>query len=113
MTITFSSWVGNDKGMKALYKKFQAEHPNITVEFQEVPAEESEKKLTTQVAGGNPPDAAYVDASNVGVFGPRKALVNLEDYISRSDIVDPDDYVEAFKIQTTVDGRHVRAAVRR
>src|SRR5918997_4771188 len=104
VTITFSSWVGNDKGMKALYKKFQAEHPNITIEFQEVPAEESEKKLTTQIAGGNPPDAAYVDASNVGVFGPRKALVNLESYMSRSDIVDPNDYVEAFKTQATVDG---------
>jgi multiple sugar transport system substrate-binding protein len=104
VTITFSSWVGNDRGMKALYKKFQAEHPNITVEFQDVPAEESEKKLTTQVAGGNPPDAAYVDASNVGVFGPRKALVNLESYISRSDIVKSDDYVEAFKTQAMVDG---------
>ena len=104
VTITFSSWVGNERGMKALYKKFKAEHPNITIEFQDVPAEESEKKLTTQIAGGNPPDAAYVDASNVGVFGPRKALVNLESYISRSDVVDPNDYVEAFKTQATVDG---------
>ena len=31
VTITFSSWVGNEKGMKALYKKFQAEHPNIKI----------------------------------------------------------------------------------
>ena len=71
-----------------LHRSSRHEHPNITVEFQEVPAEESEKKLTTQIAGGNPPDAAYVDASNVAVFGPRKALVNLENYISRSDIVE-------------------------
>ena len=104
VTITFSSWVGNDQGMQKLYEKFKTEHPNITVEFQDVPAEESEKKLTTQVAGGNPPDAAYVDASNVAVFGPRKALVNLESYISRSDIVKSDDYVEAFKAMTLVDG---------
>jgi multiple sugar transport system substrate-binding protein len=104
VSITFSSWVGNDKGMKTLYSKFKAEHPNITVEFQDVPAEESEKKLTTQVAGGNPPDAAYVDASLVANFAPRKALVNLENYISRSDIVSSEDYVEAFKAQTLVDG---------
>jgi multiple sugar transport system substrate-binding protein len=104
VTITFSSWVGNERGMKNLYEKFKAEHPNITVEFQDVPAEESEKKLTTQVAGGNPPDAAFVDASNVGVFGPRKALVNLESYISRSDVVKSDDYVDAFKAMTLVDG---------
>ena len=31
VSITFSSWVGNDKGMKTLYSKFKAEHPNITV----------------------------------------------------------------------------------
>lgn len=105
VSITFSSWVGNDKGMKALYSKFKAEHPNITVEFQDVPAEESEKKLTTQVAGGNPPDAAYVDASVVANFAPRKAVVNLESYISRSEIVKSEDYVEAFKAQTQVDGQ--------
>ena len=104
VTITFSSWVGGDKGMKTLYDKFKAEHPNITVEFQNVPAEESEKKLTTQVAGGNPPDAAFVDASNVSTFAPRKALVNLDSYISRSEIVKADDYVEAFKAQAVVDG---------
>ena len=105
VTISFSSWVGTTKGMKKLYSKFQTEHPNITVEFQEVPAEESEKKLTTQVAGGNPPDAAFVDASNVSVFGPRKALVNLESYIGRSDVVEPDDFVEAFRTQSSVEGQ--------
>lgn len=102
--ITFSSWVGNDKGMKTLYSKFKTRHPNITVEFQDVPAEESEKKLTTQIAGGNPPDAAYVDASVIANFAPRKALVNLESYTARSEIVKSADYVEAFKAQTLVDG---------
>ncbi|WP_375433517.1 ABC transporter substrate-binding protein [uncultured Friedmanniella sp.] len=104
VTITFSSWVGNTKGMKKLYAQFKTEHPNITVEFQDVPAEESEKKLTTQVAGGNPPDAAYVDASNVATFAPRKALVNLESYMARSDGTKPADFVDAFRAQTTVDG---------
>ncbi|HZA73071.1 MAG TPA: sugar ABC transporter substrate-binding protein [Propionibacteriaceae bacterium] len=104
VTITFSSWVGDQRGMQRLYQKFKAEHPNITVEFQNVPAEESEKKLTTQIAGGNPPDAAYVDAGTVGNFATRKALVNLDSYISRSDIVKSEDYVEAFKAFTLVNG---------
>ena len=105
VTITFSSWVSNTKGMKKLYAKFQQEHPNIKVEFQDVPAEESEKKLTTQVAGGNPPDAAYVDASNIATFAPRKALVDLESYMARSDTTKPTDFVDAFKAQATVDGK--------
>ena len=104
VTISFSSWVGNDRGMKTLYKKFQAEHPNITIEFQDVPAEESEKKLTTQIAGGNPPDTAYVDAGTVANFASRKALVNLDNYISRSETVKTEDYVEAFKAFTLVNG---------
>src|SRR3954447_11660702 len=105
VTITFSSWVGNTKGMKKLYSKFKTEHPNITIQFQDVPAEESEKKLTTQIAGGNPPDAAYVDASVVANFAPRKALVDLDSYISRSEFVKADDYVPAFKAFSVVEGK--------
>lgn len=104
VTISFSSWVGQTDGMKKLYVKFRAEHPNITVQFQNVPAEEAEQKLTTQIAGGNPPDTAYVDASTVSTFASRNALTNLDGYISRSDTVDAGDYVPAFKAFTEVDG---------
>lgn len=104
VTITFSSWVGQEKGMKALYQKFHAAHPNITVQFQDVPAEEIEQKLTTQIAGGNPPDAAYVDAGTVATFASRDALTNLDPYIARSTTVDPNDYAPAFKAFTQVDG---------
>jgi multiple sugar transport system substrate-binding protein len=104
VTITFSSWVGNQKGMKRLYAKFHQQHPNITIQFQDVPAEEAEKKLTTQIAGGNPPDAAYVDAGTVATFASRKALVNLDGYIKRSKTVKADDFVPAFKSFTLVNG---------
>ncbi|HEY8454630.1 MAG TPA: sugar ABC transporter substrate-binding protein [Actinopolymorphaceae bacterium] len=97
VTITFSSWVGNEAGMKRLYAKFRKKHPNITVEFQNVPAEQSQQKLTTQLAGGNPPDTAYVDAGTVGAFASRNALLNLDNYLERSELIDPDEYVEAFK----------------
>jgi multiple sugar transport system substrate-binding protein len=101
VTITFSSWVGNEPTMQKMAKEFQKQHPNITVKFQNVPAEQSGQKLTAQIAGGNPPDTAFVDASTVAGFAARNALVNLNNYISRSDVVDPDDYVDAFKTFTT------------
>jgi multiple sugar transport system substrate-binding protein len=100
VTITFASWIGNEPTVKALAKKFHTEHPNITVKFQNVPAEEASQKLTAQIAGGNPPDAAYVDAGTVAAFASRKSLVNLDGYIGRSEVVDPKDYVEAFKTST-------------
>lgn len=104
VTITFASWVGDQDGMKRLYAKFRKEHPNITVKFQNVPAEELETKLTAQIAGGNPPDAAYMDAGGVATFASRKALVNLDGYIAGSKIVHADDYVPAFKEFTTSNG---------
>jgi multiple sugar transport system substrate-binding protein len=102
--ISFASWVGNQKEMKDLAAKFHTEHPNITVKLQNVPAEEAPQKLTAQIAGGNPPDVAWMDAVNVNDFASRGALVNLEDYMARSDVVKEDDYVDAFKVSTVYQG---------
>lgn len=99
--VVFSSWVGNEPTMKRLAKEFHAEHPNITIKFENVPAEQAGQKLTTQIAGGNAPDVAYINASDTSDYASRDALVNLDSYISRSDIVNPDDYVEAFKTFVT------------
>jgi multiple sugar transport system substrate-binding protein len=96
-TITFASWVGKEPGMKDLYKKFQAAHPNITVKFVNIPSEGASQKLTTQIAGGNPPDAAYLDAGTTADFASRGALVKLDDYVKRTPEQKPDDYVKAFK----------------
>src|SRR3954449_12493942 len=103
VTITFASWIGNEPAIKTLAQKFHAAHPNIMVKFQNVPAEEASQKLTAQIAGGNPPDAAYVDASTVAAFASRKTLTNLDGYISRSDVIDANDYVPSFKVSTVFD----------
>jgi multiple sugar transport system substrate-binding protein len=104
VTVTFSSWVGSDPTMKKMAADFHKLHPNITIQFQNVSADNASQKLTTQLAGGNPPDVAYIDASNTSDFASRQALVNLDDYISRSSIVKPDDYVDAFKTFVTYNG---------
>src|SRR3954452_9475631 len=104
VTITFSSWVGSDPTMKKMAADFHKLHPNITIKFQNVNADNASQKLTTQIAGGNPPDVAFVDASATSDFASRQALVNLDDYISRSDVVKPDDYGDAFKTFVTYNG---------
>jgi multiple sugar transport system substrate-binding protein len=98
--ITFASWIGNEPNIKKLKTKFEREHPNITVKFQNVPFEQIGQKLTTQIAGGNPPDTAYIDAGTTADFASRGALVNLDSYIERSESVDPEDFVEAFAVST-------------
>jgi len=101
VTITFSSWVGDSPQMKKLAAEFHKQHPNITVKFQNVPADSATQKLTTQVAGGNPPDTAFLDSSAVQDLAARRALVNLDGYIAGSQAVKLDDYVAGFK-QTAV-----------
>src|ERR1700704_971509 len=83
VTITFSSWVGSDPTMKQMAADFHKLHPNITIQFQNVSADNATEKLTTQIAGGDPPDVAYIDASGTSDFASRDALVNLDGYISR------------------------------
>jgi multiple sugar transport system substrate-binding protein len=105
VTITFASWVGNEPVIQSLARRFHAKHPNITVQFQNVPSEEATQKLTTQIAGGNAPDAAYVDAGTVAAFASRGALTQLDDYLARGKSIDPGDFVPAFKSSTVYQGK--------
>lgn len=102
VTVTFASWVSG--GLKPFVTRFEKLHPNIRIKLQDVPFEQIQDKLTTQIAGGNPPDAAFVDNGAVGAFGTRNALVNLDPYIAKSTAVKPDDYVDAFRKAATVRG---------
>lgn len=104
-TVTFFSWVGSQPTMKKFAKDFQKQHPNITIKFENVPAEQAGQVLTTRIGGNNPPDVAYVNASDTADYASRGALVDLQNYIDRSDVVDPDDYVDAFKTFVTYDDR--------
>lgn len=100
-TVSFFSWIGNQPEMQLLAEEFQKEHPTITIEFENVPAEQAAQVLTTRIAGNNAPDVAYVNASDTADYASRGAAVDLQNYIDRSDVVDPDDYVEAFKTFVT------------
>src|SRR5215213_11380042 len=96
VTITFASWVNETPMMSMLRDHFQEVHPNIKVDFQGVPAEEMDARLTTQIAGGNPPDSVFVDMSSVVDYASRNAVLDLDPYITKSAAVKRDDYISAF-----------------
>jgi multiple sugar transport system substrate-binding protein len=79
--------------MKQFASDFHSLHPNITIEFQAVSADNSTTKLTTQVAGGTAPDVAYMDAGAVEQFASRGALVNLDGYIAGTPELNFSDFV--------------------
>lgn len=104
-TVTFFSWLGNTPEWKKLAAEFHEKYPNITIEFENVPAEQASQVLSTRIAGNNAPDVAYVNASDVADYASRGAAVDLVNYIERSDVVTPDDYVEAFRLFVTYDDK--------
>ena len=106
VTIRFAlfSSVAESPQMKRFVKDFEQLHPNITVEFEPVPSNRSNEKLLTQIAGGNAPDTAFVDAGFVQQLASRGALLNLDGYIKGSDVVATEDYVEGFRNTALLDG---------
>lgn len=99
VTIRFSvfSSVAESPQMKTFKQQFESEYPNITVEFEPVGSGRAKEKLLTEIAGGNAPDTAFVDASFVQDLASRDALVNLDGYIAGSEVVAAEDYVEGFR----------------
>jgi multiple sugar transport system substrate-binding protein len=105
VTITFVSWVGSEPSMKKLAAEFHRKYPTITVNFINVSSDSEEQKLTTMIAGGSAPDAAYVDSGTVGDFASRGVLASLNPYMAQSKIVKAAEYVPAFRAMNTYQGQ--------
>ncbi|MEV4564649.1 ABC transporter substrate-binding protein [Nonomuraea sp. NPDC049419] len=104
-TVTFFSWVGNEPQMKKMAAEFNKQHPNITIKFENAPAEQAQQVLSTRIAGNTAPDVAYINASDTSDYAARGALVDLGDYLGRSEVVKPDDYVDGFRTFVTWNGK--------
>lgn len=98
VTVTWSTWVNTDTPFwQNTIAEFERVHPNITIEIQSVPSSDDMfDRLLAQIAAGNPPDTAYVSDWMTGALAQNDGLVQLDDYISKSNVIDIDDYVPAF-----------------
>jgi multiple sugar transport system substrate-binding protein len=108
IVVTFASWVHTgepDDSWEQMAAEFNAIYPNITIEFIDVPAEEMHDILLTRVAANNPPDAAFVGSGTTTEFAVRGAVAPLDDYVSKSTVIDLADYVPAFLTAAQSDGQ--------
>jgi multiple sugar transport system substrate-binding protein len=104
VTISYQTWQDTTtETFQGFLNQFHELHPNIKVEPANVPAEQAQDVLTTQIAGGTAPDTVYMDGGWVSDFASRSALTNLEDYIAKSTAVVKDDYVQAFRDAVVVE----------
>lgn len=92
VTFRFVGWGGPEEGavFQALVDQFNAANPDIVIEYEQIPTDYV-TALTTMVAGGTPPDIAYIPDGDFSAFVSRGQLVSIQDLVDASEVIDPED----------------------
>ncbi|MBE2267883.1 MAG: extracellular solute-binding protein, partial [Anaerolinea sp.] len=91
VTLQFVGWGGPEEGavFQQLVDTFNANNPDIVIEYTQIPADYV-TTLQTMIAGGTPPDIAYIPDGNFGAFVTTGQLVNLQALVDASENFDAD-----------------------
>ena len=84
---------------------FKQTHPNVSVTFEPLPFENYTTTLTTQIAGGNPPDLAWILETTAADFVNSGALAPLTEAFSATEGYDFADVTERATALWTKDGQ--------
>lgn len=92
--------------IKALAKEFNATHPNITVTPQFYGnSDYALQKVLAAIAGGKPPDISYLYGSWAANIATNPTTVNLSPYIEKDPSWNWNDFWQAARNVTTVNGK--------
>ena len=92
--------------IKALAKEFNATHPNITVTPQFYGnSDYALQKVLAAIAGGKPPDISYLYGSWAANIATSPTTVNLAPYIEKDPSWNWNDFWQAARNVTTVNGK--------
>lgn len=85
--LVFAYW-GSPQEQEAvaeMTESFSEEHPDINVRPQFVPNDGYREKMTTMLAGGTPPDLAYMDPGLAWAWATEDRTLNLTPYIEQDE----------------------------
>lgn len=103
--IVFSGW--GDETEQNIYrdsiKRFNKIYPNVTVDFQPIPAD-FQTTIKARMAGGTAPDVFYVDDQLMAAFGSTGQLLPLDDIMAEADVT-RSDFIEALLTIFTYQGK--------
>jgi multiple sugar transport system substrate-binding protein len=89
ITLRMTTWSANEAHVKLFNEiadEYRRTHPEVTaITFDAIPFESYTTTLTTQIAGGNPPDLAWVLENAAPDFVSSGALLPLDDTLSDAD----------------------------
>ncbi|MFY1693188.1 ABC transporter substrate-binding protein [Plantactinospora sp. WMMB782] len=109
ITLRMTTWSANEAHV-ALFEEIAAEyrktHPDVTsITFDAIPFENYTTTLTTQIAGGNPPDLAWILENAAPDFVSSGALLPLDDTLKGADGYDFDELAPAATKLWQADGK--------
>lgn len=81
ITLRMTTWSANEAHVKlftSIAADYQRTHPDVTVKFDALPVDSYTTTLTTQIAGGNPPDLAWILEAAAPDFVSSGALAPLD-----------------------------------
>lgn len=92
VTLRFVGWGGPEEGevFQALTDAFNAANDDVIIEYEQIPTDYV-TALKTMIAGGTPPDIAYVPDGDFSAFVSTGTLVNIQALVDASDVIDPAD----------------------
>ena len=97
VNLRMTIWSANEAHL-ALFNEiadgFKASHPNVTVSFEPLPFDSYTTTLTTQIAGGNPPDLAWILETTAADFVNSGALAPLTEAFAATEGYDLSDVTE-------------------
>jgi multiple sugar transport system substrate-binding protein len=87
-TLNFTTWQKGEKGYgdwwQAVIDEFEATHPDVTIEFTQVPREEFANTMTTLFASGAPPDIVHLASFEYQAFADNGWIEDLGPWIEKS-----------------------------
>ncbi len=108
VNLRMTIWSANEAHLamfNEIAEGFKATHPNVSVTFEPLPFDSYTTTLTTQIAGGNPPDLAWILETTAADFVNSGALAPLTDAFAATEGYDLADVSEKATALWTKDGQ--------
>ena len=108
VNLRMTIWSANEAHLamfNEIAEGFKQTHPNVSVAFEPLPFDSYTTTLTTQIAGGNPPDLAWILETSAADFVNSGALAPLTDAFANTEGYDLADVSESATALWTKDGQ--------
>ncbi len=107
-TITYSIWdKGQEPGMRAIADAFEEKNPGIKVNVEVTPWDQYWTKLEAAATGGTMPDVFWMHSSQHIRYAQSGMLMDLNEVIEKSDVLDMDNFYQGVVDLYNVDGKQI------